>query len=136
MSMEQKAGHKVSNDRNHKTSKKEETIYLVRWSLKSSTIDTCEPIHHLSRQPLLKYYDKPQFSYIQDTLNTFVTPQKNGEIKRESTYKPQLIAVMMKNNAMPLEKKTNSVEYKKVQKLKSFLKTPRREGKRKRQSYG
>lgn len=73
MSMEQIVDHKVNDGPDLKTFKIREATYHARWSKKPSIKDTREPIHHISRRPLVEYYDKRSLLYLPDVINALVT---------------------------------------------------------------
>ena len=52
----------------------------------SEGYDTWEPIHHLPRRQLVKYYYKRQLSYPHNINDTFALKIQNGKVIRTSSY--------------------------------------------------
>lgn len=79
--------HNVNSDRNHLTVKIDDMMCRIRWNEQPSSKDTLEPIHHLSRRSIVKYYEKRKLPYPNNIINAFALKRKSGEVKRVSTYK-------------------------------------------------
>lgn len=105
--------HKVNKDQSHTSAKVNETIYRIGW-IKNTKDDTWEPIHHISRKAIVKYYDKRNLSYPTNILHVLGLKRDGDKLKQLSSYKKQITydgkEKIKKTNGVPETKPTTNIE--------------------------